>query len=91
MPHSLTISVRELIEFSLRKGDLITGQFTSKNCLQEVIRAHQKIQKSRPEPYQAEVTVQKTILVDDLEITIKGRIDGLVQEKRLFRSLCQVS
>jgi DNA excision repair protein ERCC-2 len=80
MPHSLTISVRELIEFSLRKGDLITGQFTSKNRLQEAIRAHQKIQKSRPEPYQAEVTVQKSVLIDDLEITVKGRIDGLTKE-----------
>jgi DNA excision repair protein ERCC-2 len=80
MPHSLTISVRELIEFSLRKGDLSTGQFAGKNRLQEAIRAHQKIQKSRPEPYQAEVTVQKSVLIEDLEITIKGRIDGLTCE-----------
>ncbi len=76
MKSAFSISVRDLVAFILRSGDLRTD-FMSTVSAVEGIRAHQRIQRQRPEGYQAEVPVRYLVSGDDFELTISGRIDGV--------------
>ena len=71
----LQVSVRNLVEFSMRSGDL-SFEFTGANRSLEAIRIHQKIQASRPEDYQAEVSVNRQVESDAFDLTVSGRADG---------------
>lgn len=73
------ISVKGLIEFCCRSGDLFAG-FRRGPSAQEGIRAHQRIQKKRPDGYKAEVAVKHIFTNDDFELKIGGRIDGVFTE-----------
>ena len=77
-PTLLKVSVGELVGFVLRSGDLGGGGFASVARLHEGTRAHQKVQKSRPEGYQAEVAVSHLVEADELCLEIRGRVDGLM-------------
>lgn len=68
--------MRELVEHSLRSGDLVM-EFSGVNSAMEGMRAHQKIQKSRPGEYDAEVYVKHMLETDDFIVTVSGRMDGL--------------
>ena len=60
----------------LSRGDLSYGfRGTSRNV--DAIRAHQRIQKSRPDGYLPEVTVSHELPVGDLVLVVSGRIDGV--------------
>jgi DNA excision repair protein ERCC-2 len=72
------ISVRSLVEQVLRAGDLDL-RYTGASQALEAIRLHQKIQKSRPDGYRAEVSVSHTIESNRCQITVSGRIDGIYQ------------
>lgn len=72
----LQISVRTLVEYILRSGDLELTVFSVPNPV-EAIRAHQKIQRSRPVEYTSEVTVRHQMEAGDFIIDINGRIDGV--------------
>ncbi len=75
---SLSVSVRDLVEFVLRSGNLAgSGNFVGPTRALEGTRAHQRIQKSRPKEYETEVTVSHQIETPEFVLTIKGRIDGL--------------
>ncbi len=78
--HVIHISVRDLVEFVLSSGDIISA-FVSMNKALAGTKAHQKIQKSRPEGYHAEVTVSYLFETDDLHLQISGRIDGLWEKE----------
>jgi len=72
---AVRISVREAVERCFRSGDLkrasiITGV--------EGTRAHQRVQKARPETYQPEVRLQYSLDCEDFKLTFHGRVDGLV-------------
>ncbi len=74
-----TVSVRRLVEFILRRGDLASGRgrlFTA-NRAAEGTRGHQQVQRSRGADYESEVPVKHRIEGANLELEIKGRIDGL--------------
>jgi DNA excision repair protein ERCC-2 len=74
----LQISVRELVEWVLRSGDLVF-EFGAGglNRSLEGIRGHQKLQKSRPDEYEKEVTVSHRLETDGFVLDIGGRIDGI--------------
>ena len=77
----ITISVRELVEFVLRSGDLGGGRdFISPTRAQAGARAHQRIQRSRPDGYRAEVAIAEDIDTDRFVLRIQGRMDGLFQK-----------
>lgn len=76
-PNLIKVAVTELVGFVLRSGDLGGGGFASAARLFEGTRAHQKVQKSRPEGYQAEVSVSHLVEAEELQLEIAGRIDGL--------------
>jgi len=76
------ISVRELVEFVYRSGDL-DMRFQGKTKMADGIKMHQKIQKSQGQDYQAEVSLQKTIHMayeeeKGIELVINGRADGIL-------------
>ena len=78
MPQQLIkTSVRELVGFALRSGDLVSSSFASPSRLVEGTRGHQKLQRTRPETYQSEVAVSHRLDAGALELEISGRIDGI--------------
>ena len=74
----ISISVRFLVEFVLRAGNLTRG-FAGRSRALEGTRGHKRLQKSRPDDYEAEVPVSFSVERDGLEIDITGRMDGLTR------------
>lgn len=79
----LKISVRNLVEFVLRSGD-IDSSFTGANRAVEGTRLHKKIQKAQGEEYSAEVTLKTTVEFDDFFLTVEGRADGIINENGYY-------
>ena len=78
MSEVIQISVRELVEFVFRSGDL-AAPFVSAARAVAGTRAHQLVQSSRPEDYEAEVAVSIVHQDEPLSLAISGRVDGLVR------------
>jgi DNA excision repair protein ERCC-2 len=76
---SCSVSVRSLVEHLLRSGDLQFDFFGSIGAA-EGIRAHQQIQRSRPQGYQSEVVVRFVAEDAAFRLHISGRIDGVLIE-----------
>lgn len=76
-------SVRDIIEFVLRSGDLTSG-FTGISRATEAIKAHQLVQKAYVEGSQAEIPVSYMLSMDGIDLEIGGRIDGLIKENDEF-------
>jgi DNA excision repair protein ERCC-2 len=82
---TLKTSVRTLVEFVLRQGDLVSGGFQRRDRALIGIWGHQRLQKSRPEGYEAEIAISHVVEQDDLRLEILGRIDGIfTTESPLF-------
>jgi Rad3-related DNA helicase len=74
-----TISVRDLVEFVLRQGDLGgEREFVGSDRALAGIRGHQKIQRSRPTGYLTELPVEYRVETEEFTLRIRGRIDGLL-------------
>lgn len=76
MKGKLQIAVRALVEHVLRAGDLDLT-FTGASRTVEAIRAHQKVQRSRPAHYEPEVSISREIETDTIVLVVSGRIDGV--------------
>ncbi|MDU2201683.1 MAG: ATP-dependent DNA helicase [Anaerococcus hydrogenalis] len=72
-------SVRKLIEFVMRSGD-IDNSFRDNNSMVQGIKAHQKIQKSYDKNYKAEYYLTNITKIDDMEFHVEGRADGLLKK-----------
>lgn len=73
------ISVRNLVEFILRSGDLDSGKGTAdKEAMQKGSRLHRKIQRQMKGGYQAEVPLKMDTEYEDLTIRVEGRADGII-------------
>lgn len=74
----LHISVRNLVEFIFREGDIDNrvDRLTA-NAMQEGSRLHRKIQKSMGGGYQAEVPLAITVEAGNYRMTVEGRADGI--------------
>lgn len=76
----IRVSVRELVEFVLRTGGLgRESVFMGPRRALEGARAHQRIQKSRPSDYEAEVFLTRDVTTPTLTLRVCGRIDGLIR------------
>ncbi len=77
------ISVRNLVEFILRSGDLDTrrGGFADKEAMAKGSRIHRKIQKKMGGNYQAEVPLFHETEYDELIIRVEGRADGIISDE----------
>ena len=72
------VSVRSLVEFVLQSGDLTAGGFHRRDRARLGTRAHQRVQRSRPDGYEAEVE-------------IADRVEGADPPMEVLRSNCPVS
>ena len=77
---TIKVSVRNLVEFVLRHGDLQPGSIGASRA-QEAIRAHQFIQKTSGPKYVPEVTLSYIYLQEDVGLEVKGRADGVIQKE----------
>ncbi|WP_160683652.1 ATP-dependent DNA helicase [Clostridium sp. C2-6-12] len=76
-------SVRNLVEFCLKNGD-IDNRFSGSARAVEGIKAHQKIQEDNGkiyENYEKEVYLTYEFQLDNSVINIEGRADGIIIEK----------
>jgi len=79
--HSVRISVRSLVEFILKSGDIDNqgGTLRDAGAMQEGNKVHKRIQKEGGAHYQAEVPLKIEVPVDEtLSIYIEGRADGII-------------
>lgn len=69
-------SVRNMIEFVMRSGD-IDNSYRSMTRMQEGTKVHQRIQAAYGPNYQKEVVLKNTTLFDGILYEVEGRADGL--------------
>lgn len=85
----IKISVRNLVEFILREGDIDNrhGNVLSPMAMQEGTRIHRKIQKRMGPDYHAEVPLKIAIKEEDYQLVIEGRADGIMIESEADREI----
>ncbi len=76
---TIKISVRNLVEFILREGDIDNrhGKAASPEAMQEGSRIHRKIQRRKGSNYHAEVPLKLVLEEENYELIIEGRADGI--------------
>ncbi|HWR55752.1 MAG TPA: DEAD/DEAH box helicase, partial [Negativicutes bacterium] len=74
---NVKISVRHLVEFVLRSGDLISV-FTGSSRLVDGGKIHRKLQQSQGTEYRAEVSLSLTVERPGVILQIGGRADGVI-------------
>jgi len=76
----IKISVRRLVEFILRSGDIDNrfGQGVSIEAMREGSRIHRKIQRQMGSDYSAEVPLKIEFRKEDYTLVIEGRADGIM-------------
>ena len=85
----IRISVRNLVEFILRSGDLDSKRgVQDKEAMQKGSRLHRKIQKQMGSNYRAEVSLKYDMEYEDLILRVEGRADGIFTENE---KICIVS
>lgn len=81
----ITISVRNLVEFLLRSGDIDRRVQTIDMDAMAMGRSiHRKIQSRGGAGYQAEVSLRDTTVCpeDGYSLTVEGRADGIIEDKK---------
>lgn len=81
MKQEVRVSVRNLVEFILRNGDINqkSGALMDVDAMQAGSRAHRKFQKQSGSNYQAEVGLKRLVPIDEtLDIQVEGRADGII-------------
>ena len=79
------ISVRTLVEFILRSGDLDNrrGSRAERDAMQAGSRLHRKIQRRMGGDYRAEVPLKYEIPMEGTLCVLEGRADGIFTEEGL--------
>ena len=76
------ISVRGLVEFILRHGDIDNRHKASPdNAMQEGGRIHRKIQRRMGAEYRAEVPLSCRIAREEYILVVEGRADGIISKE----------
>ncbi len=77
----IRLSVRSLVEFVLRSGDLdrrrSSGGYREQKAMLEGAKIHRMLQKKMGSEYQAEVTLSHEIVCKSYRICLEGRADGI--------------
>lgn len=78
----IRVSVRNLVEFILRHGDIDNRrQVSPDNAMQEGGRIHRMIQRGMGVEYRAEVPLKFTLPTEDYILVVEGRADGIIQHE----------
>ena len=75
----IRISVRNMIEFLLRSGDIHVAMSSTRQ-LQQGTRIHRKLQEEAGEDYQAEVRLSLETEFEEISILVEGIADGILQD-----------
>lgn len=75
----IRISVRGLVEFLLRSGDIDNRKKSTPDAMAEGGRIHRMIQKRMGSDYEAEVSLRYTWDAGNYSIVIDGRADGVIK------------
>lgn len=80
---NIKISVRNLVEFILRSGDIDNrrSRAMQAEAMQEGSRIHRKIQRRMGASYHAEVPLKIEIPREIYQFVIEGRADGIIKEE----------
>lgn len=77
----IRISVRSLVEFILRSGNIDNRRASAPDhAMQEGSRIHRMIQRRMGPEYQAEVALRYAYNAGEYEILVEGRADGIITE-----------
>lgn len=78
----IRVSVRNLVEFILRSGDIDNrrGTMADKDAMQMGSRLHRKIQGKMGADYHAEVPLRTQIDCDGFLLIVEGRADGIFEQ-----------
>lgn len=78
----LKISVRQLVEFLCKKGNLDNrfGRVSDRAAMDAGTRIHKKLQKSMGPDYKSEVSLALTIPKEEYYIQLEGRADGIFSD-----------
>lgn len=78
---TIRLSVRELVEFLCRSGDIDNRRSTAGdlNVMREGARIHRMIQNRQGAGYTPEVPLRHTVETENYEIVIDGRADGILE------------
>ena len=74
----IRVSVRNLVEFILRSGDIDNRKASAPDAMQEGGRIHRMIQRRMGADYHAEVGLRLTYPTEQYDIIIEGRADGII-------------
>lgn len=74
--NEVKISVRSLIEFIKRSGDIDRRFYSNARAVAGIL-AHQKIQKEYSDNYRAEVFLRTSEFIEDINFIVEGRADGI--------------
>lgn len=75
----IRISVRNLVEFLLREGDIDNRRTGgSEDAMQEGSRIHRMIQKRMGMEYEAEVPLTFCVMYETYSVQVEGRADGII-------------
>ena len=79
----IKISVRSLVEFILRKGDLDNRRSAAfdREAMLKGGKIHRKIQKQMKASYRPEVSLKWEQEYEDFIILVEGRADGIIEEE----------
>lgn len=74
------ISVRNLVEFVMRAGDIDSSRMGKavETAMHEGSRIHRMLQRKAGSSYEAEVSMKYHYITDKYTVTIEGRADGVI-------------
>lgn len=72
------VSVRSLVEFILRSGDIDNRRASSPDAMQAGGRIHRMIQRKMGADYHAEVSLRYRYETEKYDVLIEGRADGII-------------
>ncbi|MBQ6920614.1 MAG: ATP-dependent DNA helicase [Bacilli bacterium] len=75
----IELSVHQLVDFLLRSGDIDNRVF-NRSSQTEGSRLHSVYQSSQGKNYISEYPLKKQFLVDNIEIVLQGRADGIIKK-----------
>ena len=81
MSKSLTLSVHQLVDFLLRTGDIDNRVF-NRSSMTEGSRIHAAYQAKQGSDYLSEYPLLHRFFIDDVDVTIQGRADGIIKRKK---------
>lgn len=81
--YEIKLSVRQLVEFILRSGNIDSRFSESFDRMAEGSRIHRKLQKAEGAEYRAEVTLSMETNIEGRVFIIEGRADGIIAKADL--------